>query len=172
MMDTDGLSFGNVRGADPDEDPFDMSNLSGKRTGLPFVVWISPSMGVSHEARVKVSRHLKADASELVTVEIRPEVRVVGGSLSADDFNLLRRWVEVNYDILVGYPLPRILPSPRLRPIQIPQLVPHSWLFRANSDALSPCSGNTSCASSLEAATGWTLYLFSEACSTLTTCRC
>jgi hypothetical protein len=92
MMDTDGLSFGNVRGADPDEDPFDMSNLSAEETGLPFVVWFSPSMGVSHEARVKVSRHLKADTSELVTVEIRPEVRVVGGSLSADDLNLLQQW--------------------------------------------------------------------------------
>lgn len=35
---------------------FEMANLSPKRTGLPFVVWISPKAGAPHDIRVEVSR--------------------------------------------------------------------------------------------------------------------
>jgi hypothetical protein len=35
---------------------FEMANLSPKRTGLPFVVWISPKAGAPHDVRVKVSK--------------------------------------------------------------------------------------------------------------------
>ena len=88
----------------PEEDIFfDMSNLSRKRTGLPFVVWISPSMGAPHDVRVKVSQGPKVLPSELVSVAIRPEIRVVGGSLDASSLKLLRQWVELNYDAIVGY---------------------------------------------------------------------
>ena len=38
------------------EDLYTMSNLSPRRTGLPFVVWISPKGGALHDVRVKVSR--------------------------------------------------------------------------------------------------------------------
>jgi hypothetical protein len=104
MTDTNGDSaLSNQPGSDPGEDPFDMSNLLGKKTGLPFVVWISPSMGVTHNTRVKISRHPNVKRSELTTVEIRPLVRVIVGSLSADDLTLLQQWVELNYDTLIGY---------------------------------------------------------------------
>jgi hypothetical protein len=32
------------------------ANLSPKRTGLPFVVWISPKAGAAHDVRVTVSK--------------------------------------------------------------------------------------------------------------------
>src|SRR2546422_5739913 len=82
---------------------FEMANLSPKRTGLPFVVWISPKAGAPHDVRVKVSRGPKVHSSELVSVAIRPDVHVVGGSMSARDLALLKKWVEVNQEVIVRY---------------------------------------------------------------------
>ena len=65
--------------ASESEGLFEMANLSPKRTGLPFVVWISPKAGAPHDVRVKVSKGPKVNTSELVWVAIRPDVRVVGG---------------------------------------------------------------------------------------------
>ena len=86
-----------------DEALFEMANLSPKRTGLPFVVWISPKAGAPHDVRVRVSRSPQAHASELISVAIRPDVHVVGGSLSARDVALLREWVELNHDVIIKY---------------------------------------------------------------------
>lgn len=83
---------------------FEMANLSPRRTGLPFVVWISPKAGAPHDVRVKVSRTPKVHASELVSVAIRPDVQVVaGGKMSGADLALLRKWVEVNRDVIIRY---------------------------------------------------------------------
>jgi len=82
---------------------FEMANLSPKRTGLPFVVWISPRAGASHHVLVKVSSGPKVNASELVSVTIRPDIHVLGGKMSAHDLSLLKVWVEANYDVIVGY---------------------------------------------------------------------
>jgi len=60
-----------------DDGLFGIANISPKRTGLPFVVWISPSFGAPHDVRVWVSKGLKARSSELAPVAIRPEVRVI-----------------------------------------------------------------------------------------------
>ncbi len=83
---------------------FEMANLSPKRTGLPFVVWISPKAGASHDVRVKISRGPKVHPSEFITVAVRPEVHVVGGGkLSAHELDLLRNWIELNRDVLIKY---------------------------------------------------------------------
>ena len=86
-----------------DEALFEMANLSRKRTGLPFVVWISPKAGASHDVRVKVSQGPKVHPSELISVAIRPDVRVVGGDMSAHDLALLREWVDLNRDVIIKY---------------------------------------------------------------------
>jgi len=82
---------------------FELANLSPKRTGLPFVVWISPKGGAQHDVRVKVSRSPRANSSEWISVAIRPAVRVVGGDMSAHDVTLLREWVELNRDVIIKY---------------------------------------------------------------------
>jgi hypothetical protein len=98
--DTKTFSEGPEKG----EALFEMANLSPKRTGLPFVVWISPQAGAPHDVRVKVSKRPKVHASELISVAIRPDVHVVaGGKMSATDLALLKRWVEVNYDVIIQY---------------------------------------------------------------------
>src|SRR5437016_1072528 len=58
-----------------------MANLRPERTGLPFVVFISQKGGARHDVRVKVAPGAKARPSEMVTVEVRPSVRVLRGAL-------------------------------------------------------------------------------------------
>lgn len=83
---------------------FEMANLSPKRTGLPFVVWISPKAGAPPDVRVKVSQGPKVHPSEFVSVAIRPDVHVIGGgNLAARDLELLRKWIALNRDVIVKY---------------------------------------------------------------------
>ncbi len=84
-------------------DFFLMANLEQECTGLPFIVWISVRGNARHDVRVKVSRGLKAIPSELVSVAIRPDIRVVNGKISGSDLALLRRWIELNQDVIVRY---------------------------------------------------------------------
>ncbi len=39
----------------------------------------------------------------MVTVAIRPSVRVVRGSLDAHDLDLLTQWIDLNRDTLIDY---------------------------------------------------------------------
>ena len=80
------------------------ADLSPKRTGLPFVVWISPKAGAPHDVRVKVSRGPKVHPSEWISVAVRPDVHVVGdGKMTSHDFGLLRKWIDLNRGVLVKY---------------------------------------------------------------------
>ena len=59
---------------------------------------------VVHDVRVKVSKGPKVHPAELVSVAIRPDVHVVGGGdISARDLALLKKWIEVNQDVIVKY---------------------------------------------------------------------
>jgi len=83
---------------------FETANLSPNRTGLPFVVWISPKAGAQHDVRVKVSKGPKVLSSELVSVALRPDIHVVdGGKLSGHELTLLQKWLELNWDIILKY---------------------------------------------------------------------
>lgn len=84
-------------------DFFLMSSLSPRQTGLPFVVWISPRGGARHDVRVKVSLGPKAVPGEFVTVSVRPEIEIVEGELPAGGLRLLRRWIELNHEVLVKF---------------------------------------------------------------------
>jgi len=97
-------TFGEFAATPEGEAPFEMANLSPKRTGLPFVVWISQKAGAPHDVRVKVSKGPKIRSAEIVWVGIRPDVHVLGGGkMSAHHLALLKKWVEVNYDVIVKY---------------------------------------------------------------------
>ena len=82
---------------------FDAANLYPKHTGLPFVVWISVRAGARHDARAKVSLDPKAQPDELVSVAIRPEVRVVEGTMSQEHLRALAEWIELNREMLLQY---------------------------------------------------------------------
>ena len=42
-------------------------------------------------------------AQFVASVGLRPKVEVVEGNLSAQDFNLVRQWIELNRDVIIGY---------------------------------------------------------------------
>lgn len=73
-----------MKNLNPD-DFFFMANLMPKRTGLPYVVWISQSGDFGHDVCVWVSRSPKAVPSEMVRATIRPNVRVKEGEMDASD---------------------------------------------------------------------------------------
>ena len=85
------------------EAPYEMSNLFPKHTGLPFTVWISVKGGARHDVRVKVSRAPKAIPADMVSVAIRPRVRVVEGELDARELAVLSSWIELNREVLIAY---------------------------------------------------------------------
>jgi hypothetical protein len=82
---------------------YEVANLRPERTGLPFVVFISQTGGAGHDVRVKVARAPRVRPSEMVTVALRPSVRVVRGRLDPHDLALLRRWMDLNEQILIDY---------------------------------------------------------------------
>ena len=82
---------------------FDMTNLRPERTGLPFVVFVSQRGGARHDVRIKLARAPKVRPSEMITIAIRPAPRVIRGSINAREFALVRKWINLNTDILVAY---------------------------------------------------------------------
>ena len=80
-----------------------MANLRPERTGLPFVVFISQRGDARHDMRVKIARSAKVRPSEMTTVALRPNVRVVRGRLDPTELAELTRWVALNRDVLVAY---------------------------------------------------------------------
>jgi hypothetical protein len=97
------IAEGRDRDRDDPDEFFDMANLFPKHTGLPFVVWISFRGGARHDIRVKVSPGPKTLPLEMTSIAIRPEIRVVQGSLSGGDLALLSKWIEMNRDVLLRY---------------------------------------------------------------------
>jgi hypothetical protein len=82
---------------------FEMANLFPKHTGLPFVVWISTGQGVPHDVRVKVSSGPRAIPSQMISVGLRPNIHVVDGHMSSEHLTLLRRWIELNEQVIMQY---------------------------------------------------------------------
>ena len=87
----------------PKEAPFEMANLFPKHTGLPFVVWISYRGSAKHDVRVKVSSGPKAIPEDMISVSIRPDIRIVTGTMDTYEFRLLKIWIERNQQTLVSY---------------------------------------------------------------------
>ena len=89
---------------DDDGTLFEFTELYPELTGLPFYVWVQPSMGARHGVRVGVSYdNRNIGRRDLVSVAIRPDVRVVSGKLNNSSLALLRQWVSLNRDMIVKY---------------------------------------------------------------------
>ena len=82
---------------------FDKANLRPERIGLPFVVFISQKGGARHGVRIKLARTAKVRPSEMLTVAVRPNPRLIRGKMTAYEFNLVRRWIELNRSMLIDY---------------------------------------------------------------------
>lgn len=82
---------------------YEMSNLPSRRTGLPFVVWVSQKDNYQHDIRVKVASSPKVIPSQMGTYALRPFRHVAGPQLSSADERLLEDWINKNLDVLVAY---------------------------------------------------------------------
>ena len=89
---------------DTDEDLFEFTDLGPHLTGLPFFVWVRPSMGLRREVWVGVSPDRNGfGGCDLIQVAIRPDVRVVKGKMRNKNLAALRQWVELNRELIVQY---------------------------------------------------------------------
>lgn len=80
-----------------------MANLRAERTGLLFVVFISQRGKARHDVRVNVAPNAKVRPAEMVSVALRPRVRVVRGVLDPGDLAALTRWGDRNREALIAY---------------------------------------------------------------------
>ena len=85
---------------------FFMTNLRPKRTGLPFVVYVSPKGNVAHGPRIKVSNKYgeKASEGDWFTITIEDQPRVIGDlstGLNRRDVQMAKNWVRINKDELL-----------------------------------------------------------------------
>jgi len=84
---------------------FFMTNLRPKRTGLSFVVYVSPKGNVAHGPRIKASNKYgdKASEGDWFTITIEDEPHVIGEStgLKRGDVQLAKKWVRVNKEKLL-----------------------------------------------------------------------
>ena len=88
------------------DDLFEMANLSPALTGLPMIVWISERGHARHDARVKVSlvHGRRARPDRTASVSVRPTVEVVAGRrLDRQDMDLVRKWIELNREVIIAY---------------------------------------------------------------------
>jgi hypothetical protein len=84
---------------------YEMANLYPRETGLPLTVWVSPRGRARHDARVKVCMTPgdRMDTTNCAVVAIRPEPRLVAGTLSSPVFETIARWIALNHDALIEY---------------------------------------------------------------------
>lgn len=82
---------------------FEMANLRPERTGLPFVVFISQKGGARHDVRVRLARAAKVRPSDMITVGVRPTPHLIGSTMTEREFDLVRRWIELNCSVLIDY---------------------------------------------------------------------
>jgi hypothetical protein len=78
------------------------SSISTKRTGLPFIVWISCQGGES--PRVWLSSKLRIESKfDLTTVQIEPRMQVLDGGITPEAFVTVCEWVEMNRATLLRH---------------------------------------------------------------------
>ena len=84
---------------------FFLTNLRSKRTGLPFVVYVSPKGRFAHGPRIKASNKYGEKASEgdwfSITIEHQPQVIGDSTGLKRCHVQMAKKWVQVNKDKLL-----------------------------------------------------------------------
>ena len=99
------LQRGSKPGAGATDDIFEIAKLSPTLTGLPMIVWIPERGRARHDERVKVSLvHGRRRRDRMASVSVRPTVEVVAGpQIERRDLELVRQWLELNREAVIGY---------------------------------------------------------------------
>jgi len=84
-----------------DEDSFLLANVGPEQSGLPFLIYISERQGI-WPVHIKV-----AEAPGRLTfraaVCAHPPMAVIAGELTASELTSLRRWIDLNREVIVGH---------------------------------------------------------------------
>ena len=82
-----------------------MANLRPEDTGLPMVIWVSEKGNTRHGPRIKVSTKMgdKIDPKSVLTVTVSDDPAQIGGSLPTKVFDLVKKFIATNKDVLLGY---------------------------------------------------------------------
>lgn len=84
---------------------FLMTNLRPKRTGMQFVVYVSPKVHDAPGPRVLVSNKYGEKVSEgdwfTITIEDQPHVTGDFAALKRCDVHMAKKWVHINKDELL-----------------------------------------------------------------------
>lgn len=83
------------------DDLYLMANVRAKDSGLPFAVYISEQQG-RHDVWIKIAAGSKVPPF-VASVSVRSTVEVMEGELSPRDLKLVRHWIDLNRDVIVGY---------------------------------------------------------------------
>jgi F420-dependent methylenetetrahydromethanopterin dehydrogenase len=79
---------------------FEMSNLSTKKTGLDYIIWITPQSGKEkHEARIKIKIDNKFVS---ITIGDTPELKSKV-NIESKKLNKIFDWIKLNKNILLKY---------------------------------------------------------------------
>ena len=83
---------------------FEMSNLTKKDTGLPFIIWISPKSGKEkHWARIKVqfdNNYYPISISDEPEWELSKQIKL---PFSANQTEMIKTFIRKNKDVLLEY---------------------------------------------------------------------
>src|SRR4051812_22836783 len=84
------------------DDLFLMTSLSSKCTGLPFPVWVLCSnFGTGgDEIPIWIGDRNPPVRSDMTHLTFDSELRLIRGAIAGANLNLLRRWVELNFEAL------------------------------------------------------------------------
>lgn len=84
-------------------DPYEMTKLFPRTTGLPLTIWAGPRGRARHDARIKVSLMPgKMDTTHTAVVGIGLQSRVVRGRMDKADFDRIAQWILLNEDALMA----------------------------------------------------------------------
>lgn len=88
----------------PDDGLLEFAILKPESLGLPFAVYVCTKSGRDHDVHVKFS-HRPDFAIELTAIiGLRPEIQWLSGMrLNRKDFDLVRQWIELNYETIMAY---------------------------------------------------------------------
>ena len=79
---------------------FEMSNISTQKTGLDYIVWLSPKSGrEKHYARIKIKVN---DRFLSITISDNPEIKS-NVKLDSKKLNKIYAWIKLNQETLLKY---------------------------------------------------------------------
>lgn len=88
---------------DDSDSLFYMTDLNTGLTGLPLTVWVANGFGVDHDVRIWAATERTTLPSRMACLAIRPDVRVLKGSMKSTDLELLRKWIDLNSPVVLGH---------------------------------------------------------------------